>query len=355
MKRNGKIEILRFIFCVIIILYHISGNLGIREKVYFDNFTIFARGRSGVEFFFLLSGFFCASLAYSQRDKKVSIGIDTYEYIKGKIVRILPYHLLSCAAVLCIYAKYNDDFSERIYDYIANVLLLQRTGVADKDLITIEWYICSMLLALAVIYPLLKKSFDFTAYVISPVASSLLIGYLIQKYNCMALTNKFGEYTYLCNIRALAVMLLGVFCFALTKRLEWQSLTRLKKLLLVGVENICWLFCLFFCVSGISARYEWLFIYSCAAAITICMSRQISTPVYQNKVAVYLGRLSLPLYLGQNITRLLYQNLELDLRVRYAVPLMLASVLPTGIILLAINDVCKKQSGRMGKILLIKK
>ena len=48
-KRNGNIEILRFIFCMLIILVHFP-----QEVRYFFG----ASGYLGVEFFFMISGLF---------------------------------------------------------------------------------------------------------------------------------------------------------------------------------------------------------------------------------------------------------------------------------------------------------
>ncbi len=53
MKRNGKIELMRFVFCISILLYHINSDLWDGKKLLSDNISFFAHGRTGVEFFFL--------------------------------------------------------------------------------------------------------------------------------------------------------------------------------------------------------------------------------------------------------------------------------------------------------------
>lgn len=53
-KRNGKIELLRFLFAVIIVLHHSRQLLG-------DENCLFLGGSLGVEFFFIVSGYLMMS------------------------------------------------------------------------------------------------------------------------------------------------------------------------------------------------------------------------------------------------------------------------------------------------------
>ncbi len=63
--RNGNIDLMRFVFCLIIILYQINNRLdlnppfGLSEKY----FSFCGEGRIGVEFFFIVSGYLLAVTA----------------------------------------------------------------------------------------------------------------------------------------------------------------------------------------------------------------------------------------------------------------------------------------------------
>ena len=68
MKRNGKIELLRFIFCMGVLFFHIDKYL-LNAPVYNlgpIRLSFFHHGAMGVEFFFLVSGFFMARSVYRQ-------------------------------------------------------------------------------------------------------------------------------------------------------------------------------------------------------------------------------------------------------------------------------------------------
>ena len=71
-KRNGNIEILRFIFCMLIILVHFP-----QEVRYFFG----ASGYLGVEFFFMISGLFLGRKL--KKDKE----LNQKENIPPKIIK----------------------------------------------------------------------------------------------------------------------------------------------------------------------------------------------------------------------------------------------------------------------------
>lgn len=85
-KRDGNIEILRFLFSLGVVLFH--GGLGVRG------------GYLGVEFFFMLTGAFLAkSLDQDSNLKKPEPFVDTcsasLQYLKKRVIKIYPSFFLS--------------------------------------------------------------------------------------------------------------------------------------------------------------------------------------------------------------------------------------------------------------------
>lgn len=66
-QRNGTIDFLKFIFAVIIVIFH-----GSQKLTDDSSLQIFKSGRLGVEFFFLVSGYMMAASAEKQIAKKSS-------------------------------------------------------------------------------------------------------------------------------------------------------------------------------------------------------------------------------------------------------------------------------------------
>ena len=298
MKRNGKIEIFRFVFCIIIVLYHINLDIWNGDLLIGEHLSFFIHGRTGVEFFFLLSGFFMAKSLYNRKQPDTSIGVDTVCYVYRKIKAVFfPYMLLSCVTVIYILFT-RSDAMEYTVDRLPSLLFLQRTGIADEGFITVGWYISSMLLAIAVIYPFLGKFYDSVSLIAAPVISSLAIGALIHETGHLP-QRAFAGFIHLANIRAIAVVLLGVFTFRVSRYLMDQKLSKAKWTALIITENLCWIISFYYMVSVHSEKYEGHITYLMAAAVAICFARELRG----NHITEVLGRLSLPIYLSQSIVR----------------------------------------------------
>ena len=87
-KRNGEIDLLRFIFSSMIVIHHYNASF---------NFNILENGYIAVEFFFLLSGYLMAQSAYkitSKKDKLESseIADSTWSFIIKKVKAFYPYY-----------------------------------------------------------------------------------------------------------------------------------------------------------------------------------------------------------------------------------------------------------------------
>ena len=83
-KRNGTLELMRFVFCLAILFYHIgkytSGTPSLKNGVFL---ALFPHGAMGVEFFFLLTGVFLAQSLDKQLQRsqtKTNVFADTGRY-----------------------------------------------------------------------------------------------------------------------------------------------------------------------------------------------------------------------------------------------------------------------------------
>ena len=94
MKKNGKIEVLRFLFCLSILCYHISSDYPERAFMLTRNLNFFYEGRIGVEFFFLTTGYLTASKIFRTKDDGVNVFVSTARFIWGKIRVVLPFHVI---------------------------------------------------------------------------------------------------------------------------------------------------------------------------------------------------------------------------------------------------------------------
>ena len=75
-KRNGRIDLLRFVFALVIMLHHSRYVLG-------DDHAVFIGGSLAVEFFFLVSGYLMAVSAEraNQRGPMTRPGAETWSFL----------------------------------------------------------------------------------------------------------------------------------------------------------------------------------------------------------------------------------------------------------------------------------
>lgn len=304
-KRNGKIELLRFVFCICVLLYHVNNDIWGGEKVLTDGLSFFSHGRTGVEFFFLVSGYLAAKSAsrYKNAENRLPIGSTTYNFMLKKIKSIFTPHIILCTLMVILLTADGKMTVEKFFDKLPSVLFLQTTGITDDYFIAVEWYICAMLFALVIIYPMLLKSFDFTSKVIAPVGSSILIGYMIFRYDKLPSSLVPDPIISPNNLRGLAIILLGVFCYTLSEKIKGLDLKKQYRFLLIVLENACWIISLYFMVSTIQKKYEGIIVYVLALAVTLTFSRSFENKFYNNSFVMYLGKISLTVYLSQNLVR----------------------------------------------------
>ena len=99
-KRNGEIDLFRFIFAVVVLLFHFDPYL---------KWSIFKWGSIGVEFFFLVSGYLLARRgdqmhAYAGGMDDHQISTEYWQYILRKFRSFFRYYVF--AIILQIIVRY---------------------------------------------------------------------------------------------------------------------------------------------------------------------------------------------------------------------------------------------------------
>ena len=215
---------------MLVVLFHCNKNLF--HLISPDNYSyaLSPRGYIGVEFFFMLSGYFMAAgIDKSRRSTAVQtpLGTDSVRYIWKKYFSIFWYHIIAFVALVAVHSLINKDFSmDKLFDVIPGALLITRTGIRFFDINGVEWYLSAMVLVMAAMYPVAKKHFDVYAKAIAPISAALIYGWLIQKYHTLSGTTIWTELGFRCMWRAAAGLNVGMFMYCCVKPLknrEWTS------------------------------------------------------------------------------------------------------------------------------------
>ncbi len=234
MKRNCKIELMRFVFAIVIVIFHINDKLWSNTKLIFPDSTwsFFAHGNIGVEFFFLLSGFLMARSIFkieeakltcpSQNSQDLPIGDETLCFIWNKIKAFLPYHIFFnfLAIIIAVFRSDITDFANYILKCIPSFFFLGKTGLFNGNAyIGDEWYISAMLLMMAVIYPLARRFYASYTHMFGPLAAVFILGYIYMENGKLGGINEWNGFTYFAVFRAFAEITLGMTCFEVYRKM----------------------------------------------------------------------------------------------------------------------------------------
>ena len=206
-KRNGTVEFLRILFCLIVLFCHVS------KDVYGKGAAggIFRHGQISVELFFILSGYFMCNSVYNflnrNRTENQAGGFDyikeSIRFIVKKVRPFLFYHLIFNAFKLTYYIITREPAFEDVISMLPSFFFLPVAGFGSW-LLGAEWYIGYMLFAMIVIFPILIRWFNEVKY-IAPIAGICLFGYLMSNYHSVVATDRM--------VRAFAGILLGISAF----------------------------------------------------------------------------------------------------------------------------------------------
>ncbi len=313
-RRNGKIELMRFIMCIIVIIYH--AELHINSDFvprFLGFFTMSKHGCIVVEFFFLLNGFFMAKSAEKDSLLKMNHTVnDTVNFVSKRYASVFPFQLIAFFVIFVVNnLLYKAGFLKilvNLRNALPDLFLFSMSGVPYYKVNGVAWYLSSMIIGFIIIYPLLRGFYDKFSKYWAPVISVLLLLLLFIINDPTRISAVYKAYGFIrvANIRAICEMLMGVFCYVLSKKIaarEWKKGT-LK--ILSAAEVLLAVSLIVFIFSPLSPPWQFLFLFVAAAYITICLSGvTYGNELFNKKWIYYLGKLSLSVYIiqyaGRNI------------------------------------------------------
>ena len=306
-KRVGIIEFFRFVFCCLILIYHVDFFFGEKSLFLCDGITFGRHGYIGVEFFFIVSGYLMARSVLKPETGE-SIGTESLVFLKRKIMAILPAHLTAFAItyiVVCVVRKYSMLRSAKyLFDALPTLFFLNKVGIPCEKMISVEWYVSAMLIAMAVIFPAARKYGDTFLKITAPTLGILLTGYIAHKYGTFEGAEKYDLFTYMCVLRAAAEIMIGMSAYTAAEYLKKKELSKGKRTICTVMEICCYLGVICYVFSDLDASYDFSMMFAVAAAVTISFSgASYTAQLFNNEAVYFLGRISFPVYVIQNVFR----------------------------------------------------
>lgn len=306
-KRSGNLDLLKFLFSVMIVLFH-GKNLATKESY------LFPGGSIAVEFFFVVSGVLMARAACTY-EMKENLGKDTFLFIKHKVCGLMPNYYIGFIIAFIVINRNVRSLSlllKKIGNAVWEVLLLVNTGLRPFKSISNGpvWYLSAMLLAMCVIWPVMRKYKNTFFYVIAPICAVFLMGITFQRWESFGSPANWLGYTSKGTIRAFMGLLLGCTAYQVSEYLKKQDFTRLSKILFSIVE-----FGGYACIFIVSffrgrSKADWLLLLILTVCITITVSNvSVWAGWFSYPFFNWLGIFSYSLYLGHGF----WSNCMIDL------------------------------------------
>lgn len=320
-NRNYKIDVLKVIFTLVVILGHSGGIANDLPDIF--NYAHWSGGGGvAVEFFFILSGYFLM-LSYKNH-QCVDCVSDTIQYICKKIKGFAFPYLISFSMLFLLTWTFKNvlvkETFPRFFDVIIGLIKalyfsipeitgIYMTGPLDRNYTYNEptWYISAMIFVMIPLFYLLCRNYNFTAYILAPIVGMLVFGYRFNNPNA-----GFGDWytfngiVYNGVVRALGDMLLGIVCYSCAEQAKLLKLTRLTKGIFTAVEVMGWLgiirFILFTHEKGNTTYF--ILVLIIAFLITLSVSNITYTDnLFNGKYLQKAGKYSLLLYLNHYTAR----------------------------------------------------
>ena len=311
-KHNGIISFWKFCFCLMIIIYH--------ARLFADknDYILLPLGSIGVEFFFIVSGYFMAKKALNTANDSNSLGKETISFILVKIKSLLPYVLFSGLLSLIFLNIYTNMNTYENISSIWDLLLLKMVGLKGTQVNGPVWYLSSMLLCMFILYPLIRKYKKEFIYIIIPLIILLGSGIINQNVSNFRNPNDWLGFTFLGNIRALIELSIGSAIYVICEKIKNTEFTIIGKISITIIEIFG--FITPFIVSQFIASKKYDFIIILILSISILLAfteKTLEYNILSNKFSYWLEKISLPLYIFNHPIRIFMLNSSLFSNINY--------------------------------------
>ncbi|MDO5476982.1 MAG: acyltransferase family protein [Eubacteriales bacterium] len=318
-RKNGSVELLRFLFTTIIILFHINLDLWDQKKVVTVisgiPVTFFEHGNIGVEFFFLVTGWLMAKTIWKRCEadallpkKKQGAWLleETLQFVLHKARAIMPYYLTAClltplVRIVTDKAVTTDYFIPRI----PSLFLLQRVGLG-KPFIGCTWYLSSMMIAMTLAYPLCRRFYRAYTHFAAPVIGMALLGAILLLTGSLGDIEDWFFITYKTNVRAFAEISIGASSYELSRWMNGKVYRTWHRVLLSVTAIVCLAASAAYMCSALDARYALAVFVLLFVSVTILFSGEgilAKAGYFDRPVFYWLGTVSLPMYVSQTLFR----------------------------------------------------
>lgn len=286
-NKNSSIELLRFLFIICIAIHHATGQpLG---------------AYLGVDFFFLLSGFFLMQYYSNDVQAKESPAIAAIQYTKKRYFRVIPYYLfsffLAVGLTVGLWKAVSPDVM--ITDYIWELFMMGTAGISMNMAVPAGWFCSALIISGFLIYFLLARYQKTYLYIIEPVSLVLVFAWMYRNIGHLNRWTQVDMFVESGVLRGFVEMGLGcisyeVYCTLRQRKLGGYAIN-------TAVETVCALYIVHTIKMGPSAR-DFMCVFAMAVLITsLFMENSFWSKLFNHRFSKYLGSISIAIYLNHSV------------------------------------------------------
>ena len=238
----------------------------------------------------------------------MSWGKNTFMFIKHKALRLMPniyIAYLIAFVVRHLSGSKVHSITVDIMNSLGELSLTSLTGFftlrgSYSYMNGPTWYLSAMLLAMAIIYPIMLKFKENFFYYIAPMGFIFLLGITYQNYdNFDQMVITWNGYFNSGLLRGLMGILGGAMVYQFVQYLQKKEYTLFMRVLFTVVECVMYLFVFLYMGFKEGSKHDWVIIIFFIVGVTISLANvSLSTNIIKGKVFEWLGELSFSLYLG---------------------------------------------------------
>jgi len=228
-KRNGYVDIIKFIFAIVIMEAH-------------QITAVFHGGRLAVEGFFMISSYLMMCNIERNQYPDDNLGVSTVRFISHKYKGLFPFLLPSVLItyVIICFAQ-QTGIKEALTDLpllFFELIPLRDAGFGGRFVLGISWYLSAMFIALAVLYPLCKKLGRNFTLTVCPLLAILIYGYLSYTYGDLAVASTYIEGIPINAgvLRGLAGCALGCVLYESCRQISSKKVTLWGRMVFAALE-----------------------------------------------------------------------------------------------------------------------
>lgn len=294
LKHNGYLDFLKFLFAL--------GIIGVHSNACGFSFRLISSGYLGVEFFFLVSGYFVTREAIKTRSVSSSPQNITNHFIK-RLLNFFPFYLIPFIYSFVVHNIVHQvsDFTVvlwNLYNSLFDIIPLQIENFPSLCVTGVQWYISALFIVSPLLYALIFKYGNTFTMVFAPILGVFSLGFVYFQIGSFSAAGIIMYNNFLCGLFiAIGDMFLGAAVFEISEGISQLNFSKCglwflritRMLLLIGAIVLVF--------ANSSGYNDLAFILVMFLYLCLLFGHPVRLPEILNTICLELGKISIIVFM----------------------------------------------------------